>query len=81
MNDMKQVLSMLLVFALCFALCACGKEEVAENPYEKYAKYEELFGYMEDGNYEKADAYLREFFDVPESAEETEPATSLILEF
>ena len=78
---MKKIVSILLVMALCFAMCACGKTsdnttETEPNPYEKYARYEELFNYLEDGNYEKADAYLKKHFNV----EETEAKEEEIIE-
>ena len=66
---MKKLLSLLLAAALVLSLGACGKEE---NPY---AKYEELFEYMEREDYDSAMAYIRERAGGPETEPQTASAT------
>lgn len=66
---MKKLLSLLLAAALVLSLGACGKEE---NPY---AKYEELFEYMEREDYDSAMAYIREMAGESETEPQTASAT------
>ena len=71
---MKKTISLLLALVMCLSLCACGGGESAESPYEKYAKYDELFTYLETNDYDSANAYIQDFFGVTEPAPtETEP--------
>ncbi len=76
---MKKTLTLLLALSLCLSLCACGGEpKAAENPYEKYAKYAELFDYLEANDWDNANAYLRNHFGMPEESptELTEPVVT-----
>ena len=66
---MKKFVSLLLAALLVLSLGACGKEE---NPYEKY---QELFEYMEQEDYDSAMAYIRERAGAPETEPQTAPAT------
>ena len=59
---MKKISCLLLMLLLCHGLCACGGDQIAESPYEQYAKYEELFMYLEAYDYDSANAYLHHFF-------------------
>ena len=54
----------LLALIALFCCCACGNDQPAESPYEKYAKYEDLFECMEAGDLESAQSYLEDFFGV-----------------
>jgi hypothetical protein len=71
---MKKTISLFLALVLCLSLCACGSGEIAENPYEKYTKYEELFLYLESNDYDNANAYIQKFFGVSEEGNKTEPS-------
>lgn len=78
---MKKALSLILALLLCLSLCACGGNNASESPYEKYAKYEELFMYLETNDYDNANAYIQNFFGMTEDAltgEQAEPSTEAI---
>ena len=64
----KRGFCLFLALLLCISLCACTKEESTNSPYEKYAEYEELFCYLEDGDYDNANAYIQNFFGVNDGA-------------
>lgn len=75
---MKKALSLILALLLCLSLCACGGNNASESPYEKYAKYEELFMYLETNDYDNANVYIQNFFGMTEDAltgEQAEPST------
>lgn len=78
---MKKALSLILALVLCLSLCACGGNNTSESPYEKYAKYEELFMYLETNDYNNANAYIQNFFGMTEDTlkgEQAEPSTEAI---
>lgn len=75
---MKKYISLLLALVMCLSLCACGGNNTSESPYEKYAKYEELFMYLETNDYDNANAYIQNFFGMTEDTlkgELAEPST------
>ena len=63
----------LLALIVLLGCCACGNGQSAESPYEKYAKYEDLFECLEVGDLESAQSYLEDFFGV--TLTPTVPAT------
>lgn len=71
---MKKALSLFLALVLCLSLCACGGNNASESPYEKYAKYEELFMYLETNDYDNANAYIQNFFGMTEETPQVEQA-------
>lgn len=73
---MKRIVVFLLVLIMCLSLCACGSK-VAENPY---AKYEELFVYLETNDYDSANAYIQNFFGKNVSQPATEPIEEMPVE-
>lgn len=69
---MKKLLVFLLVMVLCLSFTSCG----GENPYEKYAKYEELFLYLEEEDYDRANAYIQDFFEKTETVSKEQESAS-----
>lgn len=68
---MKKLLAFLLAAILIFSLAACGSND-------SYAKYEELYQYLEAKDYDSAVAYIQDLAGTVEDApatEETVPST------
>ncbi len=73
---MKKIIALILALITLLSFCACGDDSVAANPYEKYAKYDDLFECLEAGDYESAQSYLQDFFGITvDPTEPTEPPT------
>ncbi len=78
---MKKALALFLALALCLSLAACGLiPGLGEDPYEKYAKYEELFLYLENNDRAGAEAYIQDYFGPVPVAPETMPTEPIALE-
>ena len=69
---MKKTIALFMVLVVCISLCACGIR-TAVNPY---AKYEELFEYLEANDYDGANAYIQNYF----GKNVVQPATEPIFE-
>lgn len=59
---MKQILAVLLAAAFCVALGACGNN---------YAKYDQLIGYLESGDYEAAQNEIERLESLREAEDDT----------
>ena len=73
----KKILFLTLVLALCvgFVFAACGRNVTITNGDGKYDKYEQLFSYLESGDFESAHSYIHDFFGVTETQPKaTDPA-------
>ena len=66
---MKKTIVILLALVMLLSLAACGG--TAENPY---AKYEELFNYLEAKDYESAGAYIQKLAENGADAQNTDTA-------
>ena len=74
----KKILLFTLALALCagFVFAACGRNVTITNGDDKYDKYEQLFSYLESGDFENAHTYIHDFFGVTETQPKaTEPTT------
>jgi outer membrane biosynthesis protein TonB len=72
----KKTIALIFALITMLSFCACGDDSVAANPYEKYAKYDDLFECLEAGDYESAQSYLQDFFGITvDPTEPTEPPT------
>lgn len=69
---MRKILSIALILVLIAGMTACGKTEAPENPYEKYEK---LFRYMEDEDYDAAIEYIQKKAGKREKDGSAAPAT------
>lgn len=65
---MKKVISLVLAFAMCLSLCACGKADA----------YESAVALMEAGNYEEAVAAFTELGDYEDSAQKLEECENIL---
>lgn len=69
---MRKILRIALILVLIVGMTACGKTEAPENPYEKYEK---LFRYMEDEDYDAAIEYIQKKAGKREKDGSAAPAT------
>ena len=56
---MKKTMIFLLALIVLLGCFACGNDQSTESPYEKYAKYEDLFECLEVGDLESANPIWR----------------------
>ena len=73
----KRILFWIPVLVLCIALvlAACERNVTITDDGDKYEKYEQLFSYLENGDFESAHAYIHDFFGVEEAQPKaTDPA-------
>ena len=68
---MKRILFWIPVLVLCISLVltACERNVTISGDDGKYDKYEQLFSYLENGDFENAHTYIHDFFGV----EQTQP--------